>query len=255
MLSFGCLAQNPLMTASGIDWTKPASSGNAIPSQTNLWLYWNSADPLTASGSGNVISNWIDRVQGMPWTNGNSSQATATAQTIGVLFNGTTSKMTNTISFPSVSGDYVTAFLIVKCLRTSNIADGFFTDIPGNTSNGFDWSSGTVAVPNSLSALWAQPSSVIQDWIVPIFNLGAGSPKAYTNNVAAKTLSTQIFGSINGTALGATQGGGAPGDFDICVIALFTNATTSIDISTNAAWRATMHTWATNNSPMAPFAP
>lgn len=87
------------------------------PSPTDipgLFYRWVAADLLTSNGQTNLaVTNWIDRIQSSPLTNGDAATRPINNNTNGVMFNGT-SYLTNIVTITNTQGGPLSWFVVLN---------------------------------------------------------------------------------------------------------------------------------------------
>ncbi len=241
LLSCGiALGQSPLLTGSGIDWTK-APSGVPGPSSVTNLAYWWVASDLTLNTK---VTNWVDRIQGAVWTNGDTATQ-PTNSTSGVCFD-TTTELTNSVldlSGAPWNGGATWCAVIQPISVTPGVVSGVWIKDTRDFGIGF-LSSGNAINVNSFGVMF-KGLTVKQDWMFPI--AGGGSSAYFTNNVQAHDGTGGNLFNNKTYRLASAVSGGTKGAFFIQEFLIYTNL-----LATQSVNRATLHTYFTNTYNFAP---
>lgn len=118
-----CVAQLPV-----VPFVTQASGFSPVQIP-GLALWWHSADTLS-QGTGVVLTNWIDEIQGVIWTNGAASgRPTNTAIGVGYGGDGTTASFLTNLSV-NIGTNYSVVFVgqITKNSTASGAGGGIYGD-------------------------------------------------------------------------------------------------------------------------------
>lgn len=230
-------AQSPLLTGSGIDWTKPSASSvpdpTTVPGLQNWWVSSDLTNNL-------IVTNWVDRISGYTLTNGNTTAGIRpTNSTYGVTFDGT-SFLTNRML--TVSNKCAFA-MVIRPLDTAPAGTPIILgDIPDNI--GYGMQSGKFELQGDL--YFNANTNNMVDWIQTVNDPTATTPsRAVTTNNVVLASSAGVI--VSGTVIGCLGGSAAVirhAKFQILEFLWYTN-----NIATNTAWRTTLHTYFTNTYP------
>lgn len=236
-----CKAQLPILPTTLL-------SSSSIPDPTTvpgLALWWVSSDLSV----GPKVSDWVDRIQGKHWTNGNSAKQPTNSAT-GVYFDGSVTVLTNDGSFKlTTASGLFTIWAIVKPVQDGDggTQRAFLTQ-PNNVQQagkGLYWFNHTFTDVTGGTVYFKGVTNNYQDYI---FQSDVTVPHTwYTNNAATATgINIQVGGDVTFFNLGQNPTVNN-GWFYVAEIGLYTN-----DIGANSTYRATLHTYATNKYSYAP---
>jgi len=198
---FPALAQHPLFSGSGIDWTRASAITDPSPAGINGALfYWNYTNTLLNT----FTTNWVDQISGKPflWNTTRAANTRPTNSTHGVYFDGfnvTSQALTNDHFLGNGSGSWSNYWQYISLKPNGFDNNPLYLWGPGGTGHGV-FRSGTSKIyayftPNgNIAFTIALASNTEYDFEMVSSN---GVMWFWTNGIAAVTAGSLGYGSAN----------------------------------------------------------
>lgn len=220
----------------------PRAGGSTPYPQTlpGLAYYWVASD----LNVGDKVTNWIDRIQGLAWTNQTSAKQ-PTNSALGVYFDGTMFLTNSGMVMPV--NQYNSLFVIIR----RDTYPGVFQGILCNVATKFGYVFNNIGIISYADWAFAQASqadlsgnqgrlktNTFMTLIADSYN-GSGSDHYYTNGILSATISsTTVSSAVATNLLGGTGDAGRYLVGYIRELAIITNTITAT-IASNLNYYAT----------------
>lgn len=224
--SIGCLAQSPLLSGAGIDWTKPPASASVGPAtfMQGLMEAWEWTNYLATN---QVMTNWVG-LNGTILTNGDTTlRPTNTALGVGFPMSQATSKVGFTnVPFVIGSNYIISCFFSNVDIGDQQVGGEYLfggTNVNNRNLIGLASASGQTVIPyyRTVAGVNQTPGAAIpQSKYLDISfyhsnnaNGGSGAMYIYTNgNFSAGVIdSDQVSVGLNFLGFGANNGAASIG--------------------------------------------